>query len=242
MRRSRPLPSGPRPQAVGPGSPERGAVTAPPRELLPGRGPGAARVGAGGRQGQEKQMLLGAARSILLVTCQRDRSSATNIEEKERRGAENPVPWRRLRGVPSSWSRLPARALPSSGAVQGWDARNAAGRPAKSPAARVRASGVPKSSGSMCGCGLSGPRWAKYTSIPRRSSSQPKGFRTFPPSSSLPQLPSPRASSPGCAWTESEPRSQGSRARSRREGLRKPEGLEEGRCTSTHLEPQDLGC
>lgn len=93
-------------------------MTAPPWELLPGRGPGAARVGAGGRQGQEKQMLLGAARSILLVTCQRDRSSATKIDEKERRGAENRVPWRLLRGVPSSWSRLSARALPSSGACR----------------------------------------------------------------------------------------------------------------------------
>lgn len=65
---------------------------APPRELLTGRGPGAARVGAGGRQGQEEQMLLGVARSILLVTCQRDPTSAAKIYGKEGRRAENRVP------------------------------------------------------------------------------------------------------------------------------------------------------
>lgn len=67
-------------------------MTAPPRELLPGRGPDAARVGAGGRQDQEEQMLLGASRSILLVTCQLDPTSAAKMYGKEGRGPENQVP------------------------------------------------------------------------------------------------------------------------------------------------------
>lgn len=67
-------------------------MTAPPRELLPGRGPGMARAGADSRQGQEEQMLLGASRSILLVTCQRDPTSAAKMYGKKGRGAENRVP------------------------------------------------------------------------------------------------------------------------------------------------------
>lgn len=47
-----------------------------------------------------------------------------------------------------------------------------------------------------------GPRRAKSTSIPRRSSPKPMGSHTFPPSSSHPQLPGPRAGAPRCAWTE----------------------------------------
>lgn len=120
--------------------------------------------------------------------------------------------------VPSSWSRASLQGLlhPAVLCKEGWNARNPAGRLAKSPAARVRAPGVPQSSGSTCGCGPWDPRWAKSTSIPRRSSPQPKGSRTFSPSSSRPQLPGPRASAPRCAWTEPEARPLGSRARSRR--------------------------
>lgn len=73
-----------------------------------------------------------------------------------------------------------------------------------------------------------------------RSSCAPAPSRRVPPTRNSPALT--RASARRCAWPELEPRPRGSGARSWSKGLRTPEGLEEGCCTSTHLEPQDLGC
>lgn len=218
-----------------------------PRPAVPGCGalpgnfcPASLRCGGAGRgQGQPKA----AAPRSRRGTPRRTNSSplAGLRAPRPTRGPDLQLP-RRVVRKDASRSQAPQRLSCGAVALRGVQRAAAARGPANSPAAEFRKPPPPQRSGRRLrprrapGAAPAVKPWGQgWRSGPKPEASSPErpqpGLRPFPPAAaSAPALPAVLGARP-----------PGGRGLGRRPGPRAPGGAGEGRCTSTHLEPQDLG-